>query len=924
MSYSVSQSADFVIFVFGFLQAILTINDLKNKIYVLIAVFACIAREKPEEDMTKSKLSKILVLVLAITLFALALSACNIFDSVTKVTNVDISVESGLVDSNGDGVYEVTAGGQFKLTVDWHNILINNPTIRWFVAVNNGEKKQIDNAGDKTLTQTVVGDVGTRYSVSASVNSVDSAAAINIIIVEGSSGEEPVIAFTVELAGISDTNSNGYAEAKYGKPFTVSANLGSMLIADPTFDWFVKEDSAEEQKLEHTGSSFSFTINSRTTQKYEFRAVLKVGDGVDSTNVAKVEFVDSEVENASIASTSHAIAQGVIQQNVVDSPTDVVLVAHWNEDELTEDLVTFEWYVDGTKQAGKEENIFTFDVSGTTTACEKVVKVKITYKTKSVEAQITLSFVEEFDPIANVSVGIDTTGEVSAISGVKSAYLITVPSVDTASVEVSASVLPLTANLHADCTWTVRDSSGSHQDADKTSENELTLKYGKNVIKATVQNVESRSIIVYVLTAADYSDREYAIKSQFVWDGSVQDQYINNQEELNSFVGYLVSTHEIAEDQDDDEVREVYLAPSEWRDGANTTTKFATDFHTALEQGVDESGTPSIMHLGHRKFWLSTASVLGEPSGAYTPATPIEQRDVYVRYAELSDKRTKIPADDFTETLLVKNSNQLTHALTWGYKPTFENNAEGTRLATLYGKARKVLIDYVSADMTDIEKLQVIYDWIVNEIDYDYATAAYTGEGGTNFNAFYLEGVFDDHQAVCDGKSKAFALLCGMEGIRAMRIIGTANGGGHAWNKVLVDSDGDGIREWFFVDSTWGDNKLTIGSESKETLTYQYFLTTDAAMNTTHESDMPQPVCNTVYNCYQDSYVKVSSTKSVCQYITELQQLKDLRDYSSAHSGVYIQVKCANIAVETELKTLVGLGRVAIDEANKIYYIYGA
>ena len=235
-----------------------------------------------------------------------------------------------------------------------------------------------------------------------------------------------------------------------------------------------------------------------------------------------------------------------------------------------------------------------------------------------------------------------------------------------------------------------------------------------------------------------------------------------------------------------------------------------------------------------------------------------------------------------------------------------------------------MLIDYVSADMTDIEKLQVIYDWIVNEIDYDYATAAYTGEGGTNFNAFYLEGVFDDHQAVCDGKSKAFALLCGMEGIRAMRIIGTANGGGHAWNKVLVDSDGDGIREWFFVDSTWGDNRLTIGSESKETLTYEYFLTTDAAMNTTHESDMPQPVCNTVYNCYQDSYVKVSSTKSVCQYITELLQLKDLRDYSSAHSGVYIQVKCANLAVETELKTRVGLGRVAIDEANKIYYIYGA
>ena len=66
--------------------------------------------------------------------------------------------------------------------------------------------------------------------------------------------------------------------------------------------------------------------------------------------------------------------------------------------------------------------------------------------------------------------------------------------------------------------------------------------------------------------------------------------------------------------------------------------------------------------------------------------------------------------------------------------------------------------------MTDVEKVAAIYDWIVNEVDYDYAVASLgTGSGTSGYNAFYLEGVFDDKRAVCDGKSKAFALLCGME-----------------------------------------------------------------------------------------------------------------------------------------------------------------
>ncbi len=875
--------------------------------------------------MTKNRFAKISLVVIAILAFCMVLSACNFFDGVTKVTDVDISVDSGLVDSNGDGVYEVGAGKEFSLSVNWHNILINNPTIRWFVSSNGGEKQQIENASNQKITQKVVGAVGARYSISASVNSVDAKAAIEIVIVESSSGDSTPekLEFSVGVSGISDTDSNSYAEAKYGKAFSVVADISGIIIADPEFEWFVSEDGTE-RKLDGNSSSISFTISSRTIEKYEFRAVLKGEVDSPSKNSAKVEFVDSEIENPSISSTSHTIAQGKIQQNIADAKEDVVLVAGWNSDELPDDLVTFAWYVDDTLQAGEVGKTFTYDVDGISSACEKVVKLKVSYKTKSVEAAITLAFVEEFLPVGKVELSVTQDSEVSKAYDLPTTFKVANATTTTpGTATVSAIAYPDGTDLLADCVWTVRDMSGTRTLSEKSRTVSIPLAYGKNVITATVQNMESRSVIVYALTAADLSAHSSVIQDTFVWDGTTQDHYINNQEELNIFIGYLVSTHETSADAAGAGVQEVYLAPSEWRDGVNTTTQFATDFHTALEQGVDESGTPNVAHQGNAKFWLSTASSLGVPTEAYSPATAIEQRNVYVRYSALdsSKRRTKLPVDDFEESMLVKNSNQLMRALTWGYKPTFETNASGTKLQALYNKAREVLLTYVGKSMTDVEKLQVIYDWLANEVVYDYATAEYTGSDGIKFNAYYLEGVFDDHQAVCDGKSKAFALLCGMEGIRAMRIIGTANGGGHAWNKVLVDVDGDGAREWFFVDSTWGDNKLSIGDDSKETLTYQYFLTTDAAMSSTHASSMAQPVCDTDYNCYEDSYVKVSGTKSVCQYITELQQLKDIRDYSSAHGNVMVQVKVAS-SVESQIPLVMGMGRVGLGDG--VYYVYAS
>ncbi len=894
---------------------------------------------------SKSKIARISLIVALVLALALTLSACNFFDGMTKITSVNVEATSGLADSNGDGIYEIYSGESFTLTVSWNNkLLINNPTIKWFASQNGGEKQEVSGQTAATLTTSLSGSVGATIEYSASANSVQSSNSIKIIIVarpsggggqgggeggEGGGGEggdppAPSISFTVETSGTSAADSDGYVGAKYGKQFAVSVNLGGQTIISPVYEWYVKEDGVQRQ-LEGAGDSINFTISSRSIAKYEFWAVLKLDEDIPSTNTAKVKFVESTLIVNSIDCTSHTIAQGMVQQNINDGLENVVLTAVWNEDEIPEDLVTFTWSVDDVQQVGETSKTFTFDVSDISSACEKTVKLIGRFGSQvTMSVSIKLSFVVEYLPIDRVNLAVTMDSNVKQVIANTTYKRIVDNEWDTAEVTVTANILPSGANITAPITWTVRDSAGTKTFAETSSVLTETLRYGKNVITATAENIPSRSVIIYILTSDHFSARSYAInsaKAPFIWDGNPQDHYINNQEELNIFIGYLVSTHATSADAEGANVHQVYLAPSKWRDGANTTNAFIQKgnpeaaISIALEQGIDESGSASIGTSGNTKIYLSDSSILGEPTTAYTPATPMEQRNVYVRYSEVDheNKRSKVPSDDFTETMLVKNSNQLMRAVMWGYKPIFEDNAAGDALESLYFKARSVLLKYIGKDMSELDKVKVIYDWLVNDVVYDYGTAGFVVEDEDDYRTsvglygYYLEGVFNfvsidsksgwDARAVCDGKSKAFALLCGMEGIKAIRVIGYVNGDpdqGHAWNKVLVDVDGDGIREWFVVDCTWGDNTLPIPGDggTQETLTYAYFLVTDEAIEANHASSMAQPVANYAYDPYADTEIVLNiAGDKVSLLIESKDQAIALKNYSMVHDWVWFQVK---------------------------------
>lgn len=218
--------------------------------------------------------------------------------------------------------------------------------------------------------------------------------------------------------------------------------------------------------------------------------------------------------------------------------------------------------------------------------------------------------------------------------------------------------------------------------------------------------------------------------------------------------------------------------------------------------------------------------------------------------------------DSVKETMSVSTSNMLYKAVAWGYKPVFMG-AQADNLQQIYDNAKDALSYIVSDEMSEYEKVHAIYDYIIYNVRYDHDCANAQDKYNTN-NAlltegeikelknlnlnekmkhygYYLEGIFlnkfykKDMHAVCDGKSKAFVLMCGIEGITAVRISGEAlsdgkNFGGHAWNKVLLDLNGTGDKEWYFVDTTWGD----VGDNSKEFLSHAYFLLSDDEVKNTH------------------------------------------------------------------------------------------
>lgn len=367
-------------------------------------------------------------------------------------------------------------------------------------------------------------------------------------------------------------------------------------------------------------------------------------------------------------------------------------------------------------------------------------------------------------------------------------------------------------------------------------------KTGEHKVTAEINKITKTKTIVYL---SEHDEAWYYAAHFHDYGGYAQNSYITSKEELKNLILFVLE-NKIAEIK----FYAGYSTPEIVKNDVSEVRDCVEESGIIPGYSLETSGNEFTIKF---RFFADEAGIIPTVNSPEYDAPDGFADAVQSTYSKPHydnvKKERNFYIESVKETMSVSTSNMLYKAVAWGYKPVFMGT-QADNLQQIYDNAKDALSYIVSDEMSEYEKVHAIYDYIIYNVRYDHDCAnaedAYVS-GNLSLNekmkyyGYYLEGIFlnkfykKDMHAVCDGKSKAFVLMCGIEGITAVRISGEAssdgqNFGGHAWNKALLDLNGTGDKEWYFVDTTWGD----VGDDSKEFLSHAYFLLSDDEVKNTH------------------------------------------------------------------------------------------
>lgn len=137
--------------------------------------------------------------------------------------------------------------------------------------------------------------------------------------------------------------------------------------------------------------------------------------------------------------------------------------------------------------------------------------------------------------------------------------------------------------------------------------------------------------------------------------------------------------------------------------------------------------------------------------------------------------------------------------------------------STISGRLQAEINSFPVSGGSRYQKVLSIHDGLANRIAYDVDFSS--------DRAYDAYGALVDGEAVCEGYSEAFKLICDKEGIPCILVVGTgvssAGSGPHMWNAVKMEDD-----KWYGVDVTWDDQTenyeriykefLLVGSDTRD------------------------------------------------------------------------------------------------------------
>ncbi|MBR1624992.1 MAG: InlB B-repeat-containing protein, partial [Clostridia bacterium] len=347
----------------------------------------------------------------------------------------------------------------------------------------------------------------------------------------------------------------------------------------------------------------------------------------------------------------------------------------------------------------------------------------------------------------------------------------------------------------------------------------------------------------YVVTASEYPALlEYLCLTTNIYEDDL------TEEEKNDHPGIKV---EITEGLEGKDLDYIFAKESVYTMNCTLSVAYPSEWKN-LDSIPDDSATLTV-HIYQK-----------HPAGTTETGTYEQIPFVYMVDAEtgLSDDFIDFPVEHIKTEVNVISGEQLFFALENGYRPVCE---AGSVAETLYEEMKNILREILDPGMTEKEICVAVAQYLVDTIEYDNKVlemfeevydelalayeqkeAAVTEEEKNEadeaiakananrsnlagYRSFYLEGAILDGVAVCDGISKAFTSLTRIMGIESYQVSGRLSGVNHAWNKVFVDLDGNGTKEWTAVDCTGANTALGRGEEKEtvEIMNYFYIFATD-------------------------------------------------------------------------------------------------
>lgn len=387
------------------------------------------------------------------------------------------------------------------------------------------------------------------------------------------------------------------------------------------------------------------------------------------------------------------------------------------------------------------------------------------------------------------------------------------------------------------------------------------------------------------------------ITDKYFYYGETYDYYITSEEELiivfeNMVKNFIESTQLYI---DYDASTSSYTKLSAVRNKINVGTRKYKLKKQGLSDGQYMNYLDSV-YIGKLDLCFLFYGITEPPT--YTTSTTTFE---YVNVYKTSNPRSNNYNNFVTENAIVSQDVYTTDGLVSAAENRAKPIIKGSNAVTVnlvYEKAKQILREICDDNMTDYQKALAIHDYLVDNISYD-------NYGLNNVNTtnsigifHYIESALLYNLAVCDGYAKSFSLLCNMEGIETIVIAGKVDGGGHAWNKVYIDYNNDGTKEWLTVDCTFDDiYTATYG----EILSHDHFMIPDSFYSNRTEN-IKYPVSTEQNATYYKTQI-VNGTNliinSVAQFKLIVNYLKSNLDCKGLEVLIQIDIRnmCSDSAV---------------------------